>query len=152
MDCIDCHNRATHIFRSPEDLIDASLAQGKIDKTLPFIKREGLNALDPPNASLDDAFAKLGAIKEFYQDSYPEVYQQKAQEIDVAIEGLKEIARLTTFPDMKVTWETYADNSGHQEWTGCFRCHGSLVETTGDRAGKVIDARCSLCHYTLDSQ
>jgi len=40
MDCMDCHNRATHIFHSPEELIDMALAQGKIDKDLPFIKRE----------------------------------------------------------------------------------------------------------------
>ena len=147
MDCMDCHNRATHIFLSPEKLIDMALAQGKIDKSLPFIKREGLKALDPPNPGLAQAFAKVEAIKDFYRTSYPQIYGEKEQAIDEAIKELKEIARLTTFPDMKVSWRTYLDNIAHQESTGCFRCHGKLVATTGTEEGKVIDAGCDSCHY-----
>ncbi len=147
MDCMDCHNRATHIFRSPEELIDTALAQGKIDKGLPFIKREGLKALDPPNPSLEQAIARVEAIKEFYRTSYPQVYQEKEVAIDEAIVELKEIARLTTFPHMEVTWKTYIDNIAHQESSGCFRCHGKLVATTGIQEGKVIDADCNSCHY-----
>lgn len=147
MDCMDCHNRATHIFRSPEELIDTALTQGRIDSSLPFIKREGLAALDPPNSSLAQAFTKVEAIKEFYRTSYPQVYQEKESAIDGAIKELKEVARLTTFPDMKVSWKTYLNNIAHQESPGCFRCHGKLVTTTGDQKGKVIDAGCESCHY-----
>ncbi len=147
MDCIDCHNRATHIFRSPEELIDTALAQGKIDDSLPFIKREGLKALDPPNTSLAKAITRVEAIKEFYHASYPQIHEEKEQAIDEAIKELKEIARLTTFPDMKLTWKTYPDNIAHQESPGCFRCHGKLVATMGDQKGKVIDAGCNSCHY-----
>ncbi len=147
MDCVDCHNRATHIFSSPEELIDTALTQGKIDAGLPFIKREGVKALDPPNSSLSAAVTKVEAIKEFYRTSYPQLYNEKEGAIDNAIETLKEIARLTTFPDMKVTWETYVSNAGHQESPGCLRCHGSLVAKTGAQKGKAIDATCELCHY-----
>lgn len=149
MDCMDCHNRATHIFRSPEELIDTALVQGKIDSSLPFIKREGLNALDPPNPSLEQAIARVEAIKEFYRTSYPQIYKEKEPAIDKAINELKEIARLTTFPDMKINWETYIDNIAHQESPGCLRCHGKLVATTGEQEGKVIDAGCNSCHYSL---
>jgi formate-dependent nitrite reductase cytochrome c552 subunit len=149
MDCVDCHNRATHIFRSPGELIDMALAQGKIDKTLPYIKKMGTEALDPPNPSLEQAFAKVEALKEFYRTSYPQVYQEKKEAIDKAIEELKEIARLTTFPKMKVTWKTYINNLGHMESPGCFRCHGKLVAVTGEEKGKTIDADCQLCHYEL---
>ena len=152
MDCMDCHNRATHIFRSPEELIDTALTQGKIDSDLPFIKREALKALDPPNPSLAQAIAKVEAIKEFYQTSYPQIYQEKELAIDAAIEELKEIARLTTFPYMNVSWKTYIDNIAHQESPGCFRCHGKLVATTGDQKGKSIDASCDSCHYILASE
>jgi hypothetical protein len=41
MDCVDCHNRPTHIYRTPEDEIDLAMAEGRIDRTLPFIHREG---------------------------------------------------------------------------------------------------------------
>ncbi len=147
MDCMDCHNRATHIFRSPEELIDMALAQGKIDDSLPFIKREGLNALDPPNPSLAQAITNVEAIKEFYRTSYPQIYEEKEETIDEAIKELKEIARLTTFPDMKVSWKTYIDNIAHQESPGCLRCHGKLVAKAGDQKDKVIDAGCDSCHY-----
>ncbi len=147
MDCIDCHNRATHIFRSPEDLIDMALAQGNIDSSLPFIKREGLKALDPPNPSLAEAVSKVAAIKDFYQTSYPSTYEEKENSLNEAIEELKEIARLTTFPDMKVTWKTYINNIAHQEWPGCLRCHGKLVATNGEAKGTVIDIDCESCHY-----
>ncbi len=147
MDCMDCHNRATHIFRSPGELIDMALAQGKIDDSLPFIKREGLSALDPPNPSLVQAITKVEAIKAFYRASYPQIYERKELAIDEAIKELKEIARLTTFPDMKVSWKTYPDNIAHQESSGCFRCHGKLEATAGEQKGKVIDADCNSCHY-----
>jgi len=147
MDCLDCHNRATHIFRSPEELIDVALAQGKIDSSLPFIKREGLEALDPPNTSLEEAAAKIEAITEFYRTSYPQIYTEKRGAIDKAIVEFKEVARLTTFPDMKVTWKTYVDNSTHKDSPGCFRCHGKLVATSGELKDTTIDADCNLCHY-----
>jgi len=147
MDCIDCHNRATHIFNSPSDLIDVALLQGKIDESLPFIKREGLKALDPASTSLEEAYAKVEAIADFYRTSYPQIYQEKETAIRAAIEALKTVAQLTTFPDMKVTWNTYLDNLGHQKSLGCFRCHGKLVATTGSQAGKTINADCNLCHY-----
>ncbi len=145
MDCIDCHNRATHIFRSPDELIDTALVQDKIDKSLPFIKREGMKALDPPNPSLAEAIAKIEAIREFYKTSYPQVYEEKGIVIDEALEELKEIARLTTFPHMQVSWKTYLDNLGHE--AGCLRCHGKLVAVAGDQKGKAIDAGCESCHY-----
>ncbi len=147
MDCVDCHNRATHIFRSPDELIDAAFVQGEMDSSLPFIKREGLRALDPPNPSLAQAMAKVEAIQDFYRTSYPQTYREKAGAIDQTISKLKDIARLTTFPDMKVTWKSYPSNAGHQEPPGCLRCHGKLVGTTGDQKGKVVDADCTLCHY-----
>jgi nitrate/TMAO reductase-like tetraheme cytochrome c subunit len=147
MDCLDCHTRVTHIFRSPEELIDMAFTQGKIDRSLPFIKREGLRALDPPNASLAEAFTKLEAIRDFYRTSYPEIYIDNGRTIEKAIAELKEIARLTTFPKMKVTWNTYLDNIGHQKSLGCFRCHGKLVAISGDKKGEGISANCDTCHY-----
>lgn len=147
MDCVDCHNRATHIFFSPKELIDSALAQGKIDAGLPFIKREGLKALDPVNSSLEEAEGKIEAIGEFYRTSYPEVARDKPEAISRALEELNEVARLTTFPHMTVSWETHPNNLGHIESPGCQRCHGKLVATSGDREGEVIDNGCTSCHY-----
>ncbi len=153
MDCIDCHNRATHQFSSPNDLIDIAMVQGKIDPSLPYIKKEGLAALDPVNSSLDAAYAKVAAIEDFYRQNYPDVYAAKAAAIADAIDALDNVAKLTTFPWMHITWTTYIDNIGHITSPGCFRCHGKLVAYGGPDAGQVISKNCDLCHYfTLNEQ
>lgn len=144
MDCVDCHNRATHIFYSPDELINMALVAGRIDKDLPYIKREGMQALDPVNPSLEEAVAKVKAIDEFYRTSYADIYSEKPDAIHSAIAELERIARLTTFPDMRVSWTTHEDNLSHQ---GCFRCHGTLTAVSGSRKGEVVDAGCTLCHY-----
>ncbi len=160
MDCVDCHNRVGHIVYSPEELIDQALYQGKIDKTLPYIKLRAMQALDPVNESLEEAIHKVEAIKEKYKEQYPEVYEGMETVIDKAIEKLIEIAEQTTFPRMKVTWETYIDDSvcGRPELelhepAGCFRCHGALVatgwlaETHGEQV--CVDGCDNVCHYSL---
>ena len=45
MDCVDCHNRPTHAFEMPERALDAALTAGRIDKQLPFVKKQGVAAL-----------------------------------------------------------------------------------------------------------
>jgi nitrate/TMAO reductase-like tetraheme cytochrome c subunit len=147
MDCIDCHNRATHIFQTPEQLIDSAILEKRIDNSLPFIKREGARALYPVNSSLESAYSKIDSISDFYQKSYPKVYSEKKPLIDRAIVELKNVAQLTTFPEMKTNWNSYDDNIGHQNFAGCFRCHGKLVDSKGGQVGKTIDVSCELCHY-----
>lgn len=181
MDCVDCHNRASHIFRSPDELINQAMEEGSIDANLPFIKRESLNAIGSPRPSLEDAYAGIDLIPQFYQDNYPRSYTDNISEINQTVNKLKEISRLTTFPEMRVDWNTHADHSGHNEppdewlagmnitftdWrtnksSGCFRCHGTLVPTntipssisvSGAEAQKPMDASCNLCHYSLTGQ
>ncbi len=149
MDCIDCHNRVSHIFNSPEDLVDAAIVLGRIDSGLPFIKREIVSRLDPPNATLEQADARLDQIKDFYAASYPSIAEEKADSISAAIRSAKDIAILTTFPNMKVDWNTYKSEAGHLVSPGCFRCHGKLVAGAGPGIGAPVEARCDLCHYTI---
>jgi len=152
MDCIDCHNRATHIFLSPEQLIDSAMVEGRIDRSLPFIKKQGARALYPAASNLDEADRKIEEIGNYYKNSYPQVYAEKSPSINKAIEELKNIARLTTFPDMKVSWDSYENNLGHQTSLGCLRCHGKLVDSKSEQTGKTIDVSCDLCHYLTKSQ
>ena len=44
---------------------------------------------------------------------------------------------------MKVNWKTYADNIGHKNWPGCFRCHDDRHVS---KSGKVLSRDCQLCH------
>ncbi len=158
MDCVDCHNRVTHLFRPPDELVDKALTDGSIDAGLPFIKREAINALVPQNSSLNQAYDKIAQIKDFYQTFYPAIFQEKAASVDKAIGKLREIAELTTFPD-GLDWNTHPDNALHNkpdatmniDWQalslsneaqGCFRCHGTLlkVDEKGNAAlGQVLN-------------
>ena len=74
MDCVDCHNRPAHNFRSPEYEVDLAIVEGRIDRTLPFIKREGVRILtEKEYASHDEARAGIAAaVKEFYAKNYPD--------------------------------------------------------------------------------
>ncbi len=143
MDCIDCHNRATHIFRSPGELIDMAFARGKMDPDLPSLKDQATKALVPVNPSLETAISRIEAIRDFYRTGHPDIYTGRRGALERSLEHLKEIARLTTFPYMGVTWETHPNNLGHTRGPGCMRCHGKLVSREG---GRPVDASCTLCH------
>ncbi|MFZ0688226.1 MAG: NapC/NirT family cytochrome c, partial [Acidobacteriaceae bacterium] len=42
MDCMDCHNQATHVFQTAEDAIDEAMLDGDPSPDLPFMHKEGL--------------------------------------------------------------------------------------------------------------
>jgi len=43
LDCVDCHNRATHVYEDPERAVDGAIDAGRLDRALPFVKRAALN-------------------------------------------------------------------------------------------------------------
>jgi hypothetical protein len=147
MDCVDCHNRPTHTFHPPAEEIDAALDDGRIDTSLPFIKREGLQVLQDAYASQAQARREIGtAIEQFYRSQYPAVASGRASAVTAAAQALGDIWSWNVFPQMKVTWNTYPDNLGHQQSPGCFRCHDNH-HVTGD--GERIPRKCDLCHNVL---
>ena len=144
MDCMDCHNRPTHLFPSPETTVNASMAGGKISSDLPWIKKLAVEALvqnykDPPNA-----FQEIQkTIQGTYAKNFPEVLKRQKAEVDRAIKAIYAIYQQTVFPGMKVNWATYANNIGHRQWPGCFRCHDDRHSSPD---GKVLSKTCTLCH------
>jgi hypothetical protein len=147
MDCVDCHNRPTHIYRQPADEVDNSMEQGAIDKSLPFVKREGLRAVQVQYPSQDDARKGIAAdIAAFYAKNYPELAKSKAGAIAQAGKALGDVYCWNVFPAMKVTWNTYPNHLGHKQSPGCFRCHDKK-HVTGD--GEKISKNCDTCHSLL---
>ncbi|MEW5976123.1 MAG: NapC/NirT family cytochrome c [Acidobacteriota bacterium] len=147
MDCVDCHNRPTHIYRLPEESVDEALAAGQIDAGLPFIKREGVVLLKVAYSSHKEAYQKIDAgLKAFYEKNYPEVYANHLPKIEAAAKTLGDIFARNVFPEMKVTWGTYPNNIGHQNFPGCFRCHDESHQSVD---GKTISQDCSSCHDLL---
>jgi hypothetical protein len=147
MDCVDCHNRPTHTFHAPGEEIDAALDDGRIDTSLPFVKREGLEVLEAAYPSQAQARRNIGAaIEQFYRSQFPAVASGRASAVTAAAKALGDIWSWNVFPQMKVTWNTYPNFLGHQQSPGCFRCHDNHHVTA---AGERIPRKCDLCHNVL---
>ena len=55
MDCVDCHNRATHIYEDPSKAIDTRIRTGLLSRELPFLKKQGLAAISAGYANQKSA-------------------------------------------------------------------------------------------------
>lgn len=144
MDCVDCHNRPSHIFRSPDQSVNAALAARRIDASLPFIKQEGVAALAATYANRDQALHGIETtLVNFYQKSYPQIYTEKQHAIRAAIADLQNTYDLYFFPSMKVRWNTYNTDDTHFYSLGCSRCHDGQHKSMD---GKVIPSGCNTCH------
>ncbi|HEU4366479.1 MAG TPA: NapC/NirT family cytochrome c [Candidatus Krumholzibacteria bacterium] len=147
MDCIDCHNRPSHKFNSPDNAIDRAILTGSIDASLPEIKRVAVEAMQAVYETKDEAGRAIAAkIPEFYRDNYPEVLKGKRVAVDQAVLATQYQYSQNIFPEMKVRWEGYPDNIGHFIFPGCMRCHdGKKVSEDG----WVITRDCTACHAIL---
>ena len=147
MDCIDCHNRASHTFVTAEEAINRAMADGSISPELPWVHKEGLQLLNATYASQAEAREKIPAqLEAFYRTQHPEVLPAKAALVKSAGEGLVTLYSQNVFPDMKVTWGTHPNNIGHMNYPGCFRCHDGDHTAKG---GKLITQDCANCHNLL---
>ena len=147
MDCVDCHNRATHIFPSPEEAVDELMATGAIDRTLPFAKRQAFEALTGGYVGTPGALEAIDRdFRGFYAREHPEAHTSHTAAIDRAVAALQEVYTRAIHPRMKVGWDTYPDHLGHDDGGGCLRCHSpDLV----DDSGHAVASHCTLCHSIL---
>lgn len=150
MDCIDCHNRPTHIYHPPARSVNHIMSLGWIDSKLPNIKSISVNALENPYASRQGALDSIKlSINEYYQQNYADIALSKKVKIDSAIAEVQKIYNRNYFPEMKVNWKNFNDNLGHLYYLGCFRCHdGKHISDEG----KVLSKDCNVCHTILSQQ
>jgi nitrate/TMAO reductase-like tetraheme cytochrome c subunit len=147
MDCIDCHNRASHTFVTAEEAINRAMAEGVISPDLPWVHKKGLELLKANYASQDEARVKIPAqLVAFYRANNPSVLSTKAAQVKSAGDGLVTLYSQNVFPDMKVTWGTHPNHIGHQSYPGCFRCHDG---DHSSKDGKSITQDCAACHNLL---
>jgi nitrate/TMAO reductase-like tetraheme cytochrome c subunit len=147
MDCVDCHNRPTHIYRSPDRAVDTALRGGKIDRALPFIKQQAVAVLAADYPSTDAGVAAIAKnLPAYYKEHYPDAYTGKKARIDGAVVELQQIFKGIRFPEMRVDWRTHPDNLGHFASMGCFRCHDDQHVS---KDGKRISKDCQICHTVL---
>jgi len=134
MDCMDCHNRPTHIYMPPEAAVDRAMTSGLISRTLPWAKKLVVDALVREYPTRPKAHEGLTAeITGFYREKYPSVYQARKPDVEKAAKTATEIYDRSVFPDMKVNWKTYPSNIG----TGTGRdASAATTGATSRRRGK----------------
>ncbi len=147
MDCMDCHNQASHVFVTAEQALDEVMLDGTPSASLPFVHKEGMQLIQAKYSSQSEAKQKITAgLDAYYRTQYPDVWNSQRDKVQNAARMLVTIYQRNVFPSMKVTWGTYPDNIGHMNYPGCFRCHdGSHVA----KNGKVLTNDCSVCHNLL---
>ena len=112
-----------------------------------FIKQQAVTVLTATYATTDAALQGIASgVEDFYENKYPDVAKSKQLEIRNAVAEIQQIFKHTTFPEMKLNWQTHPNNLGHYYYNGCFRCHdGQHVSADG----KVISRDCNQCHTLL---
>ena len=147
MDCIDCHNRPAHLYLPPDVAVDQGFASGRLDPSLPYLKKQAVEILSKSYDTTPQAIAGISSgLADFYSKNYPDAYAQKRQSINAAIAEVQRIFQTYFFPEMKTDWQTHPNNIGHLYFSGCFRCHdGDHVS----KDGKVITNNCNVCHTMI---
>jgi cytochrome c5 len=148
MDCIDCHNRPTHLFETPAKAIDSVLQRQADLRSLPFFKREAVKAVAAAYPTHDEGMAAVRrSVADFYRKSYPDLATRAGKLVAQAADEAAAVYDRTVFPEMNTDSKTHPNNIGHDDSPGCFRCHdGNMKESKGDR---VIPNDCDTCHAIL---
>ena len=149
MDCIDCHNRPSHIYLSADDALDRKLAEGLIPQELPYIKRQGLDLITANYATSQQARESIAkGLNSWYQSNYSQLIADRPELLGEAVAGVISAYSGNVFPEMNVAWGTYVNHISHGPDfnIGCFRCHDDMHEGPD---GKTISADCNTCHTLL---
>ncbi len=147
MDCVDCHNRATHIYETPVGAVEARMRRGEIDRSLPWVKKVAVAALSGSYPSAEAARRGIASnVAAFYRRHDPAVLAGKAAAIDRTVAALQAAWERNVHPYMNLEWGTYPSFLGHRESKGCFRCHNRDLQ---DETGRWIPDDCTLCHSIL---
>jgi hypothetical protein len=147
MDCIDCHDRPAHVYLPPDVALDQAFGAGRLDPSIPYLKRKAVEVLNGSYETTPQALASIDkGLNEFYQTNYKDMYSQRQAGIKGALTEVQRIFQTYFFPEMKTDWQTHPNNIGHLYSSGCFRCHdGEHVSNTG----KVITNNCNVCHTII---
>ncbi len=140
MDCMDCHNRPTHLFSSPEQGVNMAMSLGRIDAGLPWMKSNAVALLATPYTNVAQA---VQTIESTLSKAYP-----ASSNVTRSIETVKSIYTNNFFPLMKANWRAYPNNIGHMIWPGCSRCHDDKHENQ-EKTRKITFSDCRICHIIL---
>jgi len=143
VDCMTCHNRVSHLFRTPSDAIDDAMAREVISSDIPYFKKNAVEVMEREYPSMEEAHKALGGLRDYYAVNWPDYYAANSETVNSAVDRVIEAYDRIVFPTMDVSWETHPNNLGHREWPGCFRCHDGKHM---NEANESIRIECNLCH------
>lgn len=140
MDCMDCHNRPSHRFASPNELVDFAMFKGELDQDLPWLKAKVVEVMSAEYETTDQA---LDSISSTLREEYPDY-----GEINTLVSRVQNLFSQNIFPEMKADWRAYPEHQGHKDWAGCFRCHGN-DHYAEDGVTTIGGSSCNSCHLIL---
>ncbi len=140
MDCIDCHNRPSHRYSSPNDAVSLALQLGQIDAGLPWIKTNAVWVLTRPYTNQVQALRSIATSLAGRYTNSPS--------LRAAISSVQDIYTNNFFPEMNASWRDYPSNIGHKDWPGCTRCHDDK-HVSADKRKKIQFGDCHQCHLIL---
>jgi len=143
VDCMTCHNRISHLFRTPSDALDDAMARGVISPEIPYFKKNAVEVMERQYPSITEAEYAVSGLKDYYAANWPDYYADHSDTVDQAVDVLLETYQRMVFPTMDVSWETHPNNTGHRESAGCFRCHDGKHLNQNNES---IRIECNLCH------
>lgn len=143
MDCITCHNRITHLISNPVDTVEQLMSRGAISSSIPEIRAKAAEVYQLGYPDLEAASVAIASLGDFYRSAYPEFFAANQELIRAAIEALQDAYTTSVFPEQKADWTTHANNIGHKDSPGCFRCHDGRHLNPQQEA---IRLECNLCH------
>ena len=146
-DCIDCHNRPSHIYLSADVALNNKLLEGAIPRELPYVKKMALEVVKPEYKTQEEGKAAIATeLNAWYNKNYPDLVAQKPELLTQAIAGVQAAYAENVFPEMNLQWGTYTNHLGHNDDSGCFRCHD---ESHTAESGESISMDCNICHVIL---
>ncbi len=143
MDCITCHNRITHLVKTPEATVDELMNRGVIASDIPEIRRVAVETYSRIYDTTELGLEAIGGIDGFYQTYYPDYYAANQDKIDTAIDALQNAYGQSVYPEQNSDWTTHPNNIGHKDSPGCFRCHDGKHLNQQEQA---IRLECNVCH------
>ena len=148
MDCVDCHNRPTHVYDELEQKVDFGLYSEKLNPQILGMREDSITVLQKEYTSRTDAQEQIvETLLNLQAERNGADFVAENERTIISSGGyLLDSYLANVWPAMKVTWGTYRGHNGHrfeEEGYGCFRCHD---EEHATEFGKTISQSCDICH------
>src|SRR5687768_1002429 len=113
MDCVDCHNRPAHVYLPPDVAVDQSFAAGKLDTSIPYLKRQAIEALNKSYSTEDEAVRTIASsLDSFSRTHYGSVYPDTGASLSGQPEDIHPISTPSLVPAITTIRQMRANCTG----------------------------------------